>query len=382
MTTQKRDYYEVLGVSKGASDEEIKKAFRKLALEFHPDRNKAEGAVEKFKEVNEAYQVLTDSEKRANYDRFGHAGVGQNGAQGFDGFDNFGGFGDILEAFFGGGTGTRSRSRASNARRGSDLQASLNLEFEEAVFGSERELEIRRTEVCSKCRGDRSEPGSQAVACPNCGGSGEIRRGSQSIFGQFVQVSACNKCQGEGKVISDPCKQCKGRGTENRRRKLAVSVPAGIESGTQIRLNGEGEPGSGGGPSGNFYVSVRVKPHKLFRRDGYDIVHPQVINVADAALGTTLKVPTLDGEADVEVPAGTQTGDVIRLKGDGVPHLGRENQRGDHLITMVVQTPRRLDENPRRLLQELSESLGESESDEDDDKGWFDKFKDSLGGTE
>jgi molecular chaperone DnaJ len=382
MTTQKRDYYEVLGVSKGASDEEIKKAFRKLALEFHPDRNKAEGAVEKFKEVNEAYQVLTDSEKRANYDRFGHAGVGQNGAQGFDGFDNFGGFGDIFEAFFGGGTGTRSRSRASNARRGSDLQASLNLEFEEAVFGSERELEIRRTEVCSKCRGDRSEPGSQAVACPNCGGSGEIRRGSQSIFGQFVQVSACNKCQGEGKVISDPCKQCKGRGTENRRRKLAVSVPAGIESGTQIRLNGEGEPGSGGGPSGNFYVSVRVKPHKLFRRDGYDIVHPQVINVADAALGTTLKVPTLDGEADVEVPAGTQTGDVIRLKGDGVPHLGRENQRGDHLITMVVQTPRRLDENQRRLLQELSESLGESESDEDDDKGWFDKFKDSLGGTE
>jgi molecular chaperone DnaJ len=382
MTTQKRDYYEVLGVSKGASDEEIKKAFRKLALEFHPDRNKAEGAVEKFKEVNEAYQVLTDSEKRANYDRFGHAGVGQNGAQGFDGFDNFGGFGDIFEAFFGGGTGARSQSRASNARRGADLQASLNMEFEEAVFGTERELEVRRTEVCSKCRGDRSEPGSQAVACPNCGGSGEIRRGSQSIFGQFVQVSACNKCQGEGKVISHPCTQCKGRGTESRRRKLAVSVPAGIESGTQIRLNGEGEPGSNGGPSGNFYVSIRVKPHKLFRRDSYDIVHPQVINVADAALGTTLKVPTLDGEADVEIPPGTQTGDIIRLKGDGVPHLGRENLRGDHLITMVVQTPRRLDEHQRRLLQELSESLGESESDEEDDKGWFDKFKDSLGGTE
>ena len=382
MTTQKRDYYEVLGVSKGASDEAIKKAFRKLALEFHPDRNKAEGAVEKFKEVNEAYQVLTDSEKRANYDRFGHAGVGQNGTQGFDGFDNFGGFGDIFEAFFGGGTGTRSRSRANSARRGADLQSSLILEFEEAVFGSERELEVRRTEVCSKCRGDRSEPGSQVVACPNCGGSGEIRRGSQSIFGQFIQVSACNKCQGEGKVISDPCTQCKGRGTENRRRKLAVSIPAGIESGTQIRLNGEGEPGSNGGPSGNFYVSVRVKPHKLFRRDGYDIVHPQVINVADAALGTTLKVPTLDGEADVEVPAGTQTGDIIRLKGDGIPHLGRENLRGDHLITMVVQTPRRLDDHQRRLLQELSESLGGSASEEGDDKGWFDKFKDSLGGTE
>jgi len=382
MTTQKRDYYEVLGISKGASDEQIKKAFRKLALEFHPDRNKADGAVEKFKEVNEAYQVLTDSEKRSDYDRFGHAGVGQNGAQGFDGFDNFGGFGDIFEAFFGGGSGTQSQSRASSARRGSDLQYSVNVEFEEAAFGAEREQEVRRTEVCSKCRGDRSEPESQAVACPNCGGSGEIRRGSQSIFGQFVQVSACNKCQGEGKVISDPCTQCKGRGTEVRRRKLAVSIPAGIESGTQIRLTGEGEPGINGGPPGDLYVSVRVKPHKLFRRDGYDIVHPQAINVADAALGTTLKVPTLDGEADVEVPPGTQTGDIIKLKGDGVPYLGRENQRGDHLITMVVQTPRRLDENQRRLLQELSESLGESASMDDDDKGWFDKFKDSIGGPE
>ena len=382
MTTQKRDYYEVLGVSKGASEEQIKKAFRKLALEFHPDRNKTEGAVEKFKEVNEAYQVLTDSEKRSNYDRFGHAGVGQNGAQGFDGFDNFGGFGDIFDTFFGGGSGTQSRSRASNARRGSDLQYSVNVEFEEAAFGAEREQEVRRTEVCRKCQGDRSEPGSQAVACPNCGGSGEIRRGSQSIFGQFVQVSACNKCLGEGKVVSAPCLQCKGRGTEVRRRKLAVSIPAGIESGTQIRLTGEGEPGMNGGPPGDLYVSVRVKPHKLFRRDGYDIVHPQVINVAAAALGTTLKVPTLDGEADVEVPPGTQTGDVIRLRGDGVPYLGRENQRGDHLITMVVQTPRRLDENQRRLLQELSESLGDSVSVDDDDKGWFDKFKDSIGGTE
>ena len=382
MTTQKRDYYEVLGVSKGASDEQLKKAFRKLALEFHPDRNKAEGAVEKFKEINEAYQVLTDSEKRSNYDRFGHAGVGQNGAQGFDGFDNFGGFGDIFEAFFGGGSGTQSRSRASSARRGSDLQYSVNVEFEEAAFGAEHEQEVRRTEVCSKCRGDRSEPESQAVACPNCGGSGEIRRGSQSIFGQFVQVSACNKCQGEGKVISDPCIQCKGRGTEVRRRKLAVSIPAGIESGTQIRLTGEGEPGTNGGHPGDLYVSVRVKPHKLFRRDGYDIVHPQVINVADAALGTTLKVPTLDGEADVEVPPGTQTGDIIRLKDNGVPYLGRENQRGDQLITIVVQTPRRLDENQRRLLQELSESLGGSVSVDADDKGWFDKFKDSMGSSE
>ena len=382
MTTQKRDYYEILGISRGASDEQIKKAFRKLALEFHPDRNKSEDAVEKFKEVNEAYQILTDSEKRANYDRFGHAGVYQNGAQGFDGFDNFGGFGDIFDAFFGGGTNTRSRSKANNVRRGGDLQYSVTVEFEEAVFGTEREQEVRRTEICSKCLGDCSEPGSQAVACPNCDGSGEIRRGSQSIFGQFVQVSACGKCRGEGKVISDPCTRCKGRGTEARKRKLAVSVPAGIESGTQIRLTSEGEPGTNGGPPGDLYVSVRIKPHKLFRRDGYDIAHPQIINVADAALGTSLKVQTLDGEADVEVPPGTQTGDVIRLKGDGVPHLGKENQRGDHLITMVVQTPRRLSAHQRHLLKELSDTFGESTSQEEDNKGWFNRFKDSTGGAE
>ena len=381
MTTRKRDYYEVLGVARSASDEEIKRAFRKLALEYHPDRNKSAGAAEKFKQVNEAYQVLTDSTKRVSYDRYGHAGIDQNGARGFDGFENFGGFGDIFEAFFGGGPTTHARSRTA-ARRGADLQYSVTVEFAEAVFGTEKEQEVQRTEICGRCRGERSEPGTSPVTCSNCRGAGEIRRGTQSIFGQFMQVSACGSCRGEGKVITSPCSQCRGTGREVRKRKLAVSIPAGIETGTQIRLTGEGEPGTNGGPPGDLYVSVRVKGHPVFQRAGYDVVHPQAINIADAALGTTIKVPTLDGEAEVVVPQGTQTGDVVRLRGEGVPNLGNERRRGDHLITMVVETPKALNDEQRRLLQELADSLGRATGQSRPDKGWFDRLKDSLAGTE
>jgi len=381
MTTQKRDYYEVLGVSRNASDEEIKKAFRKLALEYHPDRNKSDGASEQFKEVNEAYQVLTDSKKRASYDRFGHEGMAQNGARGFDGFENFGGFGDIFESFFGGGSATRGRSRTV-PRRGADLQYSVTVEFEEAAFGTEQEQDVQRTEICGRCQGVRSEPDSSPTTCPNCQGAGEIRRGTQSIFGQFMQVSACGRCRGEGEVITDPCTQCRGTGREVRRRKLAIVIPAGIESGTQIRLTGEGEPGMFGGPPGDLYVSVRVKAHPFFHRVGYDVVHPQSINITDAALGSTIKVPTLEGEAEVIVPRGTQNGDVIRLRSEGIPHLGNEGRKGDQLINIVVSTPKSLTEHQRKLLEELAESLG---TDIDDpsghDKSWFDKFKDTLGSS-
>ena len=382
MTTQKRDYYEVLGVARSASDEDIKRAFRKLALEYHPDRNKSDDAAEKFKEVNEAYQVLTDSSKRSSYDRYGHAGLGQNGARGFDGFENFGGFGDIFEAFFGGGPTTYSGARTNTTRRGADLQYSVTVEFEEAVFGTEKDQSVQRTEICGRCRGDRSEPGSAPTTCNNCGGAGEIRRGSQSIFGQFMQVSACSRCRGEGKVITNPCSQCRGTGREVRKRKLAIFIPAGIETGTQIRLTAEGEPGTNGGPPGDLYVSVRVKGHPIFGREGFDIVHPQSISIVDAALGAAIKVPTLDGEAEIEVPQITQTGDVIRLKGQGIPHLGVENKRGDHVITLVVETPKSLDENQRRLLRQLGESLGEASGPTEHDKGWIDRFKDSLGGSE
>ena len=381
MTTQKRDYYEVLGISRSSSDEEIKRAFRKLALEYHPDRNKSDGAADQFKEINEAYQVLTDSDKRAAYDRFGHAGVGQNGAQGFDGYDTFGGFGDIFDAFFG-GDATRSRT---SARRGSDLQYSLTVEFEEAVFGSERPVDLRRTEVCSRCNGSRSEPDSSPEVCLDCKGAGEIKRSHQSIFGQFMQVTTCERCRGEGKIVPNPCTNCDGAGRERREQKLVVSIPAGIENGTQLRLTGEGESGPHGGRAGDLYVSIRIKAHPYFQRVGNDIVHVHRTNIAQAALGATITVTTLEGEVEIEVPAGTQTGDVVRLKGKGVPHLGSRNRRGDQLVTIVVETPRSLSDDQRALLEALSSTMGNADSGpgtNGDTKGWVDRLKDSMSGLE
>jgi molecular chaperone DnaJ len=377
MTTSKRDYYDVLGISRGASEEDVRKAFRRLALQYHPDRNKKDDAEERFKEINEAYQILSDAKRRATYDQFGHAGVTGNGARGFEGFDNFGGFGDIFDAFFGSGFGTRSGT--STARRGSDLQHLINIEFEEAAFGSQQEFEIRRVESCGRCGGGRSEPGNQPSMCANCKGTGQVRRSHQSVFGQFVQMATCGTCRGEGRVIAHPCTECRGSGRQHRNRKLAVSIPAGIEHGTQMRLTGEGEPGAGGGPPGDLYVSVRVKEHPLFTRDGYDLHFSMPVNVAQATLGTTVKIPTLEGQAELDVPAGTQSGQRFRLKGQGVAHLN-SNRRGDQLVRVVVTTPRSLTEEQQRLFQELSESLGVESIDENGhDKGWFDKLKDALG---
>ena len=381
MTTSKRDYYEVLGVSRSASEEELKRAFRKLALEYHPDRNRSDGAEDRFKEINEAYQILSDSNKRASYDRHGHAGVSSNGARGFEGFENFGGFGDIFDAFFGGGFGPRSRTTTS-AQRGADLQYVMTIDFEEAVFGAEKEFEIRRTEVCGTCKGSRGEPGSSPTMCANCRGTGQVRRAHQSIFGQFVQAATCGTCRGEGQMITQPCASCKGSGRGTRNRKLAVSVPAGIEEGTQIRLTGEGEPGARGGSPGDLYVAVQVNEHDIFQREGYQILYAIPVNVAQATLGATLRVPTLEGEIELELPKGTQSGGVFRLKGKGVPHL-RSSRRGDQLVKVVVQTPTSLTEEQRRLFQELAESLGDGEATDDSNgRGWFGKFKDSLGGTE
>ncbi len=378
MTTSKRDYYNVLGVARNASDEEIKRAFRKLALEYHPDRNKEDGAEAHFKEINEAYQVLSDGKMRSDYDRFGHTGVGKNGARGFEGFENFGGFGDIFDAFFGGGLGSRGRS-ANAAKRGADLQTPITIEFEEAVFGAEKEFQIRRVEICGKCRGSRSEPGSSATSCTVCNGRGQVRRAQQSIFGQFVQVATCSTCRGEGKIITQPCTQCRGSGRETKKRSLAVSIPAGIEDGTQIRLSGEGEPGANGGRPGDLYVALRVRDHDIFRRDGYNIHHAMPINVAQAALGATLTVPTLDGEADLQVPAGTQSGQVFRLKGKGVPHL-RSSRRGDQLVAVIVETPKALSEEQRHLFEELSKVLSSPDPQANgNNKGLFDKIKDAFG---
>ena len=379
MTTKKRDYYQVLGVSQNASDEQIKKAFRKLALQYHPDRNKDESADAKFKEINEAYHVLSDPEKRANYDRFGHAGVGSQGSSGFEGFENFGGFGDIFDAFFG-GSGTRSRSSAT---RGVDLQYSMTINFEDSVFGIEKEFEVQRMEVCEHCGGNKSEPGSKPSACSNCDGTGEIRRGQKSIFGQFVQVAPCSVCRGEGKVISNPCSKCFGSGTKKQKRKLSVSVPAGIETGTQIRLNGEGEPGGRGGSSGDLYVAIRVSDHDLFEREGNNLILKHKINVVEAALGAKKVIPTIEGQEELNIPQGTQSGDVLKLAGKGVPHLQNERYRGDQLIFIVVDTPQNLTSRQRTILQEFGDTLQTNESSEGtDDKGWFNKVKDTLGTDE
>ena len=377
MTTQKRDYYDVLGVARGASEEDIRKAFRKMALEYHPDLNKSDDATEKFKEINEAYQVLSDARKRAAYDQFGHAGVSGNGGRGFEGFDNFGGVGDIFDAFFGGGPTT---ARANAPRRGADREMVVDLSFDEAAFGVDREIEVRRIEMCRECRGARSAPGSTPTKCVNCNGAGRIRRSQQGIFGHFSQVMTCGSCRGEGKVISDPCPNCRGSGREERRRKLEVSVPAGVDSGTQIRLSGEADHGANGGRPGDLYVSLRVSPHEFFKRDGNDILYTMRVNVAQAALGADLKAPTLEDEdgLQVSIAAGTQSGEVLRFKGRGVPHL-RRNRRGDQLVQVIVDTPKSLNDEQVRLFRELALSFGVDAPERD--KGWLGKIKDALAGS-
>ncbi len=374
--TTKRDYYDVLGVSSSASDEEIKKAFRRLALEYHPDRNKKTDAEERFKEINEAYQVLSNPEKRAAYNRFGHDGVSANGGmgRGFEGFDTFGGFGDIFDAFFG-GFGSRART---GPQRGHDLEMGLTLSFEEAALGIQREVEVSRAELCERCRGSRSEPGTSRERCATCRGSGQVRRSQQSLFGQFVQVVTCSTCGGEGQVIARPCTQCRGGGYERHTRRLPVTIPAGVEDGSQFRLTGEGDAGSRGGPAGDLYLVLHVKEHKLFRRDGYSLLFELPINFAQAALGGTVDVPTLQGRISLKIPAGVQPGTVLRVKGEGVARL-RGRGRGDMLITVRVVTPRSLDPEERRLFEELSNRL-ESVEGADEEKGWFDRIRETLGG--
>lgn len=373
MTTKKRDYYEILGVSRSASEEQVRKAFRKLALEYHPDRNKSPGANERFKEVNEAYQVLSDPNKRAAYDRFGHAGVDGNGAA--TGFEGVGGFGDIFDAFFGSGFGTRT---ANSPTRGADLQASVTLDFEEAVFGTEKEVLVNRVEACHRCKSSRSEPGTSPNQCSNCHGSGQVKRSQSSLFGQFIQVAACNVCQGAGEIISSPCTHCKGVGRERRSRRMVVTVPAGIEDRAKLRLTGEGEAGSLGGGIGDLYVTTNIKSHPVFSREGNDIVYTHRVNFVQAALGAKASIPTLDGLDTLDIPAGIQTGETLAIRDKGVPFLRDKKKRGDFLIDIVVLTPKALNEQQKALLLQLGETLEEPSNNPDSDKGWFDKFKDSL----
>jgi molecular chaperone DnaJ len=348
----KRDYYEVLGIPRDASAEDIKKAFRKLAFQYHPDRNRADGAADKFKEINEAYEILSDADKRAAYDRFGHAGADNMFGRGFEGFD-FGGFGDIFDAFFGGGT-TATRQAP---HRGEDLRYKFTVTFEEAALGTEKEIDITRTEVCATCHGTRARPGSKPERCPTCDGSGQVRRVQRSIFGQFVNTSVGSQCQGQGTVITEPCPDCRGSGIQKEKRRISVRVPAGIDDENVIRLSGEGNAGSRGGPAGNLYVSISVKKHDHFTREGDDVLYELSVNFAQAALGTETEVPTLFGPTKVKVPAGSQTGRVFRLKDKGIPHLHGLG-RGDQMVVLRVVTPESLSKEQKKLFEELAKSLG------------------------
>ncbi|MBP6016748.1 MAG: molecular chaperone DnaJ [Candidatus Promineofilum sp.] len=379
----KRDYYEILGISRGATKEELKKQYRSLARQYHPDVSAESDAGERFKEISEAYEVLSDDDKRAAYDRFGHAGVNGGGFSG--GFDQgFGGFADIFEEFFGSfGGATGGRRRRRGPRRGPDLRYDLTITFEEAVFGGERDIEYRRSETCTVCSGSGAEPGTRPIACTTCNGSGEVRRVQQSILGQFVNVTTCTTCNGTGELIPHLCHECNGRKQVERTVTKKVKIPAGVDSDTQIRLTGEGGAGTDGGPAGNLFVVLNVAPHEYFQRRGDDIVLDLQINVAQAALGDELTVPTVDGDSDLPVPPGTQSGRVFRMRGLGVPKLDRSGRgqnvgRGDQLVIINVAIPKTLSAEQQDLFKQLSRTLGK-EVIPQKDKGILGQLKDALG---
>jgi molecular chaperone DnaJ len=355
----KQDYYEVLGLPRNASDEEIKRAFRKLAFQYHPDRNKELGAEERFKEINEAYQVLSDPDKRRRYDRYGRIDI----EEGFPDF-GFGGLGDIFESFFGGFATPFGRTAQRVPQKGDSLQSHLALSFKEAVFGCNKEVEISRIEFCPSCHGIGSKPGTNPETCPDCRGTGQVRRVQQSIFGRYTSTTTCSRCRGEGTVIKNPCSQCQGRGRIKAKRKVNVPIPAGVDEGYRLRLDGEGSAGVYGGPPGDLYVTLSVKPDDLFHRDGSDILYELPINFAQAALGDEVRVPSLDGKVDLRIPPGTQNGKTFRFKDKGISHIDGKG-RGDLLVKVTVITPQHLDKNQRRLFEDLAKVLPRTEPPQD-----------------
>lgn len=380
----KRDYYEVLGLQKGASDDEIKKAYRKLSKKYHPDINKEADAETKFKEVSEAYEILSDPQKRAAYDQYGHAGTDPNyggGAGGFGGFNGgfssaggFGGFEDIFESFFGGG----GRTVNPNApRQGEDLQYSINLTFEEAIFGVEKNIQYKRDETCHTCSGNGAKPGTQPETCHKCHGSGTINVERQTPLGRVMSRQTCDVCHGTGKEIKDVCETCHGTGHEKKTHSVKVNVPAGVESGQQMRLAGQGEAGTNGGPYGDLYVIFYVEESDIFDRDGAEIYYELPLNFVQAALGDEVNVPTVHGEVKLKIPAGTQTGTKFRLRGKGAPRL-RGNGNGDQQVTVKLITPRNLNESQKEALRKFAEVSGH-QTTEQQPEGFFDKMKDAFG---
>ena len=376
MTTQ-RDYYDILGVERGATDADLKKAFRKLAQQWHPDVNRDEGADDRFKEINEAYQVLSDPQRRQAYDMFGRAGATGGG------FDpgaqpGFGAFSDLFDAFFG-GSAAGGGVRRGRPAVGSDLRYDLRITFEESIRGTDKEIEFAALDRCATCSGSGAKSGTATTACPQCGGRGEIRHTRQTMLGQMVNVVACPRCRGEGKVVEVPCEDCAGDGRKQRTKRLRVAVPAGIDDGHQIRLSSEGEAGPRGGPPGSLYVAIHVAAHPRLRREGTELYHELDLTISQAALGTTVRVPTADGDEDLEIKPGTQPGTEIRLRGRGAPHLRRAGARGDLHVLVDVTIPTKLSKEQREALEAYAAATGETNVGSGKGGGVFERIKDALG---
>ncbi|MFA6669612.1 MAG: molecular chaperone DnaJ [Bacillota bacterium] len=381
----KRDYYEVLGMEKNAGADDIKKAYRRLAKKYHPDVNPGDKQAEqKFKEINEAYEVLSDDTRRKQYDTFGHtAANGQGGFGGygdfggFGGYGDFGGFGDIFETFFGGGfSGGRAARRPA---KGNDIRADIELEFEEAAFGVTKEIKVRRQEKCTVCDGTGAKPGTSAKTCDKCGGTGQVRYRQNTALGRFETVRTCDRCHGEGTIVEQPCDGCGGTGRTLKTRTITIKVPAGVDNGSVVSLRGEGEPGERGGPSGDLYVYIRVRPHKVFRRENENVYCDIPISFAQAALGDEITVPTLDGKVKQTIPEGTQSGTVFRLRGKGIPRLNNRG-RGDQYVKVVVEVPRKLSAEQKELLRKFDElGGGGTGGTGPGNKSIIDKVKDAFG---
>lgn len=390
MAESKRDYYEVLGVSKNATEDEIKKAYRQTAKKYHPDANPGNAEAEaKFKEASEAYAILSDADKRRQYDQFGHAAFeqGGGGADGFD-FSNMGDMSDIFGDFFGDlfGGGSRSRRASNGPMKGANLRTGIRITFEEAVFGTERELELNLKEECPTCHATGAKPGTTSETCSKCGGKGQVMYTQQSLFGMVRNVQTCPDCRGTGKIIKEKCMDCYGSGYQTKKKKIQVTIPAGIDNGQSIRIRGKGEPGENGGERGDLLVEVTVSRHPIFQRQDFDIYSTAPMSFAQAALGGDVRISTVDGDVLYNVKPGTQTDTKVRLRGKGVPTLRDKNVRGDHYVTLVVQVPSKLTAEQKELLEKFAEASGERgeakakvENEEQDEKdGFFDDLKDGL----
>ena len=363
----KRDYYEVLGISKGASEDEIKKAYKKMARKYHPDLNPDnKEAEEKFKEVNEAYEVLSDPNKKARYDQYGHAGVDPNfgaGGAGFDGSFDFGDLGDIFGNFFGGGFGGGRRTNPNAPQRGESIRLSLTISFEEAAFGCEKEVTVERMEQCGTCGGSGCAAGTTPEVCPDCHGSGQVQVRRQTPMGVFATSSPCGRCGGKGKIIHQPCPDCRGTGAVRKRKTIKASIPAGIDNGQTISIRGQGHAGKNGGPAGDLLITITVRPHELFRREGTSVLCEAPITFAQAVLGAELEIPTIDGKVKYDLPEGTQSGTTFRLKGKGIPSINGRG-RGDQYVTVYIETPRNLNKEQKEALKKFAETMGDNNYEE------------------